>query len=110
MEINSIYQKVRLLKQQKWRAQGRRLIIHKKLSEFQREFRRLMGTFITGAFAFTAALLWRDAIQDLLRVIEPGGETVATKIYAALIVSIVAIFAITVVSRFMKIGEDIKAV
>lgn len=39
---------------------------HKTLKEFHMEIRKQMATFITGAFSFVAALVWRDAIRSFI--------------------------------------------
>lgn len=84
------------------------MYIEKNIYEFKDQFSRLLGTFIVGAFAFTAALLWRDFIQSLIFVIEPKGETLLTKFYAALIITFLAVIVLTIASKFLKIKEDIK--
>lgn len=84
--------------------------IKKRLSSFQREFRRQLATFITGAFAFVAALLWRDAIrsfldryQNLIYNIIPIREFWIADFFIALAVSVVAVMAIMIISKVLKV-------
>jgi len=80
-----------------------------KLSKFKREFRLQLSTFITGAFAFVAALLWRDAISSFLNKYQkllvgwvPIKEEWFVQFYTAFFVSIVAVVAIVLISKYMK--------
>jgi len=79
------------------------------LSNFEKEFRRQLATFITGAFAFVAALLWKDAIRSYLdryqSVIEsmmPIKESWFVQLATALLVTVVAVIVIIVVSNFLN--------
>ncbi|RLG17499.1 hypothetical protein DRN62_00940 [Nanoarchaeota archaeon] len=83
--------------------------VREELTEFQEEFRKYLANFITGALAFVAALLWRDAISSfLLRYKEyienslPFKELWVTQFFVALIVSFIAVFGIVLMSRLMK--------
>jgi hypothetical protein len=83
--------------------------IKTQLTTFQKEFRKHLATFITGAFAFAAALLWRDAIQSLLKAYEkqissiiPFKEIWAAQFVVAFFVSVVAVLAIIIISRVLK--------
>jgi len=84
-----------------------------KFSSFQREFRRQLTVFITGAFAFVAALLWRDAIKSFLNKYQevivywvPIKEEWLLQTYTALAVSVVAVIAIVVISRYLKPNDE----
>ncbi len=95
-----------------WRLLRERLGIKKKLTAFQREFRRRLATFITGAFAFVAALLWRDAIKSFLEkyqsLIEeslPIKEVWVTEVFTAFVVSAIAIVVIILVTKSLKVNE-----
>ncbi|MBN2252175.1 MAG: hypothetical protein JW701_00650 [Kosmotogaceae bacterium] len=89
--------------------------IRKKLKKgskyFTKEFNQYFKTFITGAFSFVAALLWRDAISYALNqekakafvaetfpFLGEGGMLFIT----AFIVTIVAVISITIVNRILK--------
>lgn len=92
-----------------WKLLRERLGIKRKLTTFQYEFRKQLATFITGAFAFVAALLWRDAIksylgryQELIQNIMPIKEVWAVELFTAFLVTIVAVIAIVIVSRLLK--------
>jgi len=78
-------------------------------SSFQKEFRKHLSTFITGAFAFVAALLWRDAIKSfldryqnyILSVFSIEDSWVAD-LFTAFAVTVVAVFAIVIISKILK--------
>lgn len=79
------------------------------LTGFQKEFREQLATFITGAFAFVAALLWKDAItsyleryQELIQNITPIKEAWAVQLLTAFLVSVVAVIAIVIISNVLK--------
>jgi uncharacterized BrkB/YihY/UPF0761 family membrane protein len=74
------------------------------ISSFRKEFNKHMAAFITGAFAFVAALLWRDAIQNSLDQIKdmiPDIGVLADYL-TALVITIVAVIAIVFISRILK--------
>ncbi len=90
------------------KIKGKKSRTKHELSSFKNEFRKHLTTFITGAFAFVAALLWRDAIKSLLdRTMQwmPEGDEVFYQFFTAILVSIVAVVAIVIISRILKVEE-----
>ena len=88
------------------------LRVRTRLSVFQKELRKHLTTFITGAVAFVAALLWRDAIQSFLSKYEkfiqssfPLKEEWMVKTFTAFIVSVVAVAIIVIISKTLGIEE-----
>ncbi len=83
--------------------------LKKEIEYFHREFRKLMTNFITGALAFVAALLWRDAIKSLLESYRESIEQAIpfkqfwiTQFVVAFAVSIVSVIGIIFLTRFLK--------
>ena len=83
--------------------------VKKSLIEFKKEFKKHLATFITGAFSFVAALLWRDAIQSFLENYKttiqnflPIKEIWFSKLVIAIAVTIVAVGAIILISKILK--------
>jgi len=77
------------------------------LSVFEKEFRRNMVTLITGAFAFVAALFWRDAIKPIFDQVKPEAQPITQveilyNLFVAFIVSIIAIVAMILLSRLAR--------
>lgn len=92
-----------------WRVLRKKIALKENINSFNREFRKQMKVFITGAFSFVAALLWKDAISSFLEkyqtLIEdslPITEIWMTEMITAFIVSVVAIVGIITVSRMLK--------
>ena len=88
------------------------LRVRTRLSVFQKELRKHLTTFITGAVAFVAALLWRDAIQSFLSKYEkfiqssfPLKEEWMVKTFTAFIVSVVAVAIIVIISKTLGVEE-----
>lgn len=79
---------------EKWEAERTKMVVAKRLTRYQREFRRHMATFVIGSFSFVAALLWNDAIKSTLDKIQFGSNFVLFKYLTALIVSTIAILII----------------
>ena len=80
------------------------------MSNFHREFRKQLATLITGAFAFVAGLFWRDAIKsyldrygDVIKTFMPIKEEWFLQVFTALLVSIIAIFAIIAITRLLRV-------
>jgi DMSO/TMAO reductase YedYZ heme-binding membrane subunit len=76
------------------------------LEEKAKEFniKAVTGTAVISAFGFIIALFWRDAIKELIAKVVPEGEGMAYSFAAAIIVTIIAVVAIYVVSRWMNIS------
>ena len=79
--------------------------------DFRREFKKNLATFVTGAFSFVAALVWRDAIKslidklvktDFVKYFIPPGEEWLLQFYTALIVTVVAVLGMIAVSKFLS--------
>ncbi len=67
----------------------------------------IIQTAIVTAFTIAAALIWRDAIIEIIEQLVPPGEEVFYKIVAALIATVVAIIAIYL---FVKTEEEAEYV
>jgi adenosine deaminase len=83
--------------------------VKERLTKYQKEFKKQMSTMITGAFAFVAALFWRDAIKSyvdhyevLIKNLMPIKEAWFVQLVTALVVSIAAIIAIILINDFLK--------
>jgi len=60
------------------------------------------GTAIMSAFAFILALFWRDAIKELIAEFVPEGEGMIYSFIVAIIVTIMAVVAIFLISKWMN--------
>ena len=67
------------------------------------DFRGVVVSLIVSAFAFVAALFWRDAISAFIEEIVPEGQGMIYQFGVAVFVTIIAVIAIYVVSRYLKI-------
>lgn len=78
------------------------------LSDFQREFRKHLTTFITGAFAFVAALIWRDAISksiESLKELIPQVRGWVFDYLIAIFITLIAVIAIIAISKLLKVEK-----
>ncbi len=80
-----------------------------EVENFLNLFKKHLSEFVIGAFAFVSALLWRDAIQELInryresiQQLVPFEGVIITKFIIALAVTFVAVLAIAIVSRLLK--------
>jgi len=87
---------------QKWQNEKNRMDLKKKFSTVEKEFRKQLYTFITGALAFVAALFWRDALVDMAKQFVPQIDLWYFKLIMAIAVSLVAVVGILVIGKFMK--------
>ncbi|MEM4153013.1 MAG: DUF5654 family protein [Candidatus Pacearchaeota archaeon] len=74
-------------------------------SFFRSEFRKQLVTAITAAFAFVIALVWNDAIKELVMAIVnsigiQAQNVYLYKIYTAIAVTIICVIAIILFSRW----------
>ena len=73
-------------------------------------FEAVIISLIVSAFSFVAALFWRDAIQGLITEIVPEGQGLVYQFGTALLVTLIAVFAIYVVTRHLsRIDDKLKA-
>ena len=92
-------------KENDWKNSSRKMVIKRELSGMQEEFRKQMGTLITSALAFVAALFWRDSLTEVFNDIFPPGQQVIAKFATAVIVSIIAVLAIVLITRMLRAKE-----
>jgi len=93
-------------KLEKWKREKAKMAIGDHLETFQKEYRKHLGTFIVGAFSFVAALLWRDAIVEALKPFEFQGSFVLYKFLSAIVISLIAVFAIIAITKGLKLGSQ----
>ncbi len=80
-------------------------------ARFKKEFQKNVTTAIIAAFGLIIALVWRDAIQEIIDTIVTTFNLTGTgyiyKLMAAVIITVVCVIGIMQVSRFaIKEGED----
>jgi len=77
--------------------------LKKRIKTLKSQTQQQMTALITSAFAFTAALFWRDAIRDFLEqtlFIRAGQGWWPIQLLVATLVTIIAVVVIYGVSRF----------
>jgi uncharacterized membrane protein YbhN (UPF0104 family) len=74
------------------------------------DFTGVVVSLIVSAFGFVAALFWRDAIKAFIDEVVPAGEGLAFQFYAAIIVTVIAVVAIYVVSKYLSKIQLKKAI
>lgn len=65
------------------------------------DIRGVMVSLIISAFGFVAALFWRDAIKAFIDEFVPQGEGMLYQLFAAIIVTIIAVIIIYVISKYL---------
>ncbi len=81
--------------------------VAQEINEFRRTFRQNLLTFITTGFGVAAALMWNDTIKEFFTSITPSGSTLLVKIYSALLITLIAVMATYLLSRW-KTDQDIQ--
>jgi cytochrome c oxidase assembly factor CtaG len=80
--------------------------IKETTAKFQKEVRKNMGTAVLAAFAFTIALVWRDAIQESVsKIVNLLGLTESIyfyKIIVAIIVTVVCVIGLMFFSKWVE--------
>lgn len=80
--------------------------LKRKITRGIRKFETTVATAIAASFAFVMALAWHDAIKsavdEFLSIFGVVGTGYLYKIYAAIIVTIVASISIWLVARWQK--------
>jgi len=111
-QLSKVEKKIRTkLTSYEWRKLREKVKLKEELSSFNREFRKHMSIFITGAFSFVAALAWRDAIQSVLKIVISADRINIQnewmlKLITALIISFLAIITIIIISRLSKDSDS----
>lgn len=96
----------------KKKVQEKEKKLQKTLKEFHFQIRKQMATFITGAFSFVAALVWRDAIRSFLNTLIKT-EAIRSLIHyewlvdfiTAILITLIAVVSIILVSKFLAPTE-----
>ena len=94
-----------------WRTARRDILFNEHMTELGSSFKKHMSEFVTGAFAFVAALVWRDAIQDSvlsLRELLPHVSPWILNYAMAIIVTVISVLGIIAVNKLLKIKEKDK--
>ena len=66
------------------------------------EVKKQVATLITGAFAFIAALVWRDAIMAWMAPILEAGSRAMSLTIVAIVVTIIAVVATIGIGKILK--------
>lgn len=74
------------------------------------DIRGVIISLIVSAFGFVAALFWRDAIKAFIAEVVPEGEGLIFQFYAAIFVTIIAVVAIFLVTKYISKLELKKAI
>lgn len=74
---------------------------------FKQEFKKQIRFAITAAIGFTIAFAWREAVFDLFlnftsRVLDLSFEHYSTKIYTAILITILGVLLIFLTSKILK--------
>jgi len=89
-----------------WKKLRERIKIKEEFTEFQKEYRKHMSTFITGALGFVAALFWRDAITSIIEAYIPKSNEITAKVIIAFLVSSIAVMGIVLMSNLLEIKKE----
>ncbi len=89
------------IKNRDWRNKSTGISIKHEATKLGRSFEDNVITLLISAFGLTAGLTWNSAIQETIRLLFPADvQSLYYKIYAALIVTVIAVFVTFVLSRF----------
>lgn len=107
-KIPKKYKKLLKAKRYKMKIDLTKEVLNSHLSSFRNEFKKHLSTFITGAFAFVAALVWRDAISKSIESLKVRIPYLGGWIFdytVAIIITVVAVIAIVIISKLLKVEE-----
>lgn len=65
-------------------------------------FRNVVATALISSFGFMIALFWRDAVTGAVNKIIPEGEGLTYQFGVAVFVTIIAVVAIFIISKYLK--------
>ena len=88
--------------EEEWR---KKVKIREEIESFRKEFQKHIITFITGAFAFVAALTWNDLIKETIHLVVPPSKELFYRYLIALGITLIAIIIIYLLSK-LKVKED----
>jgi len=72
-------------------------------------FEAVIVSLIVSGFGFVAALFWIDAIKSLIEEIVPEGQGLTYQFAAAVFVTIIAVLAIYITTRYLtRIDDTLK--
>lgn len=77
--------------------------IKEESKNLRKEVREKTMGYITAAFGLIAGLAWNDAVKSLIELIFPAqANGVAAKFLYAVIITIIAVFAIVAITRVLQ--------
>ena len=79
-------------------------MITKRLSIFQKEFRKAISTAVMAAFGLIIALAWKDVITEYVNKITTLTST-SSALLVALIVTLICVIGILTVQKFLNVKE-----
>lgn len=72
------------------------------LGSFEHQFKNRMATLVISAFGLVAALVWNDAVREIINLIVPVQEVVTYKVIAAIVVTVIAVLITVLLSKPSK--------
>lgn len=99
MVIRRIKRAVDNISRPSWKTESAQLTIGREFHEFKKVFRDNFVTLIVSAFGVVAALSWNDAIKQAIVELFPTGADMITKLYTALLITAISIFATYLLSK-----------
>ena len=78
------------------------LAVKQSASELKSEVKKQVTNLVTAAFGFVAALSWNDAIKAMMTAFIGTAEAWPYMVLNAVVVTIIAVIAIVLISKYMK--------
>jgi uncharacterized membrane protein YidH (DUF202 family) len=76
--------------------------IKENANALKSEVKKQVTNLVTAAFGFVAALSWNDAIKSMINAFIPSQNAWPYMVLNAVVVTIIAVIAIVLISRYMK--------
>ena len=77
-------------------------VIKEKAKVLKGEVEKQITNLVTAAFGFVAALSWNDAIKSMIIAFIPSQNAWPYMVLNAVIVTVIAVTAIVLISKYMK--------
>lgn len=77
-------------------------VIKEKAKVLKGEVKKQITNLVTAAFGFVAALSWNDAIKSMIAAFIPSQNAWPYMVLNAVVVTIIAVTAIVLISKYMK--------
>ncbi len=95
-----------LFKKENWRQHSARLVIHKEVTNYAQTLRNNFTTLAISIIGVATAISWSSVVQTVLTDLFPNTSDLMSKMYVAIVITLVSITLTYLITRFTKRNQQ----